>query len=157
LDNTEKTAVGAALLMSVIIAAALMSTIPSTQETTKQPEAEAVNGQADVSEDWEVDKALSEDFTETWRIEYADSSDLALFDRAEFLPKQYFVNVYSTVAPDAEEEVKAAVAKKLGKMTTDIYYLKFRDRVDLNDIRIYANDGSFIDITYQDSRLPIDQ
>lgn len=157
MDNIAKTAVGAALLMSVLIAVSLISTISSTEEAAKQPEAVAVNTQKDVSKAGEVDKILSEDFTEAWQIDYSDYSETALFDRAEFVLDQHFVNVYSTVAPDASEEIKTAAVNKLGRMTTDLYYLKFRDRVDLNKVHIYAKDESYIDIPYEDSRLPIDQ
>lgn len=100
-----------------------------------------------------IDEALSGEFTEKFRSEFASYDGIALFDRAEVVPGQYFAKIYSTVASTEEDKVRQAAVNKLGSMAATHYYTNFRERVDLNEVRIYGSDGKDLGYTFPDLRL----
>ncbi|OMP68252.1 hypothetical protein [Domibacillus epiphyticus] len=127
------------------------------EETAVEQDESAGRAKGDQAKIDKVDKILSGDFTETFRSEFASNDGIALFDRAEIMPGKNSANVYSTVASTDKDDVRQTVVNKLGAMTVNHYYSDFRDRIDLNDVRIYGSDGKDLGYTFSDLRLSTDQ
>jgi hypothetical protein len=146
------------LITALILFVSMEESVPIKPEETAAEQAEPTEPAQGIQENTDtVDEALSGKFTKTFQSEFASNDGVALFDRVEVVPGQYFAKVYSTVASTDEDEVRQLAVNKLGSMTVNLYYTDFRDHVDLNDVRIYGSDGKDLGYTFSDLHLSSDQ